>query len=408
MKLGLLTQWYDPEPGPAAVPGVLANGLADRGHDVRVLTGFPNYPTGRIYSEYRQRWVHVEEPRDTFEVRRVPLVPSHDANPLTRAANYTSFAASAALQAPDYLADRDALWVYNSPATVGLVARRLARRHSLPFLLHVMDVWPDSVLQSGMLSRKSAQRAAEMVLGNIVRRTHESAALVAVTSPGQQDLLHARGVPWAKLRYAPLWADESIYFPREPDRSLLPQAAQNASLVVMYAGAIGHVQGLDDAIRAVAIAPSDIHLVLVGSGVAEKGLRLLATEIDARNVHFMGARPPSAMGDLASAADIHLVSLSDTPLMRVTMPSKLQAIMALGKPILATCAGDAAKAVRAADAGLTLEPGQVGELAMSLEALAGDSGTLTRWGLSGRRYYLREFALAKTISLVEDLLMEIA
>lgn len=407
MKLGLLSQWFDPEPGGGVVPGVLATGLAARQHDIRVLTGFPNYPVGQIYPGYRQKWNHLEHPRPTVEVRRTPLYPSHNANPRTRSLNYMSFGASAAAHA-SFFADRDALWVYNSPATVGAVARRVTKRHSIPFLLHVMDVWPDSVLDSGMLAQGVLNRFAGGLLGGIVSRTHEAAALVAVTSPGQQALLQSRGVPEDKLRYVPVWADEAIFFPRKVDRSLLPEPARDASLVMMYAGAMGHVQRLEAAIRAVASTRANVHLVMIGDGVAEPALRALAGDLKARNIHFMGRQPSTTMGALGSAADVHLVSLADTPLMRITMPSKIQSIMALGRPIIAMCAGDAATTVTAAGAGVAIQPGDTAHLTRTLDGLVDDTGVLAAWGVAGRTYYQQQFAQETAITRVESLLAEIA
>lgn len=408
MKLGLLSQWYDPEPGGGAVPGVLANGLADRGHDIKVLTGFPNYPHGRIYPGYRQRWRHDERGRDRVAIRRTPLYPDHGANPLGRAANYLSFGASALARGLPYLADREAIWVFNSPAPVGAVARQLSRRRGVPFLLHVMDVWPDSVLDSGMLSNGALNRVADRVLGDVVRRTHDAAAVVAVTSPGQEALLNERGVPSHKLRYIPVWANEEIFRPRPAHRELLPEPARDADIVLMYAGAMGHIQQLDAAVRAASAVGPALHLVLVGTGVAEVSLRGLAQELQADNVHFMGSQPPTAMGELSAAADAHLVSLADTPLMRVTMPSKVQSIMALGRAIVATCAGDAAAVIESAGAGVALVPGDHTGLIETLRALLQAPEQLVAWGEAGRRHYEAEFAQAKAVNRVEEALQDAA
>lgn len=408
MRFGLLSQWYDPEPGGGAVPGVLASGLADRGHDLKVLTGFPNYPQGRIYAGYRQHWRHVETPRPGVTVRRVPLYPSHSANPAARATNYLSFGGSALAHARSFFADREALWVYNSPAPVGAVARQVRKRLGIPFLLHVMDLWPDSVLDSGMLSSGSAYRLADAVLGGVVRRTYDAASLVAVTSPGQKRLLLERGVSEHKLIYIPVWANEDIYRPRPAQREALPEPSREADVVLMYAGAMGHVQRLDTAIRAAVQAEPWLHLVMVGTGVAEPSLRELVKDLGATNVHFMGPQPPERMGDIASAADVHLVSLDDTPLMRITMPSKVQAIMALGRPIIGTCAGDAAAVIEAAGAGVALSPGDDAGLHAALRHILGDKEQLRSWGASARRHYDAEFARARAIDRVERALLQIA
>ena len=333
IRIGLLTQWFAPEPGGALVPSVLASGLSSRGHDVRVLTGFPNYPRGRVYQGYEQRWRAVERLSDGVEVRRVPLYPSHDGRAVPRGLNYLSFAASAATASRAALADRDALWVFNSPGTVPLVAARERARRGLPYLLHIMDVWPDSVLESGMVSGW-AGRLLGSALESAVGVGYARASRIAVTSRGQADLLVSRGVPAQKIEYCPVWVDEEVFQPREPDRGVLPELAGHAGRVLMYAGAIGHVQRLDLAVRAAArVADTGLQLVLVGSGIAERGLGELARELGASNVHFLGRRPPEEMGDLGSAADAHLVSLDDSPLLRITMPSKLPSILAMERPV---------------------------------------------------------------------------
>lgn len=408
MRWGLLSQWFDPEPGPAAVPGVLARALADRGHDISVLTGFPNYPTGRTYQGYRQSLHKVETPQNGVTVHRVPLYPSHDGRAVSRAGNYLSFAASAALQV-NRLRDVDAVWVYNSPATVPVVAAQLKRRYGKPYLLHVMDVWPDSVLGSGMVAGLADRVPIERALRAVTARGYDAADAIAVTSPGQVRMLAERGVPPAKLHYRPLWTDEDLYHPRVADRSLLPESVSQAELVWMYAGAMGHVQGIDHAIRAAAATvDAGVHLVLVGQGIAEQGLRELASELGTGNIHFLGQRPASSMGELIAAADVHLVALADTPLLRVTMPSKIQAIMASGRPIIATCVGDAADTVVESGAGLALPPGAEREVASVLRELADQGGTLQKWGSAAHTYYERTFSKAIAVGGVEALLMDMA
>src|SRR4051794_39635907 len=114
MRIGVVSQWYPPE--PAFVPGALADELAARGHEVRVLTGFPNYPRGRTYPGYRQRWRHTVT-TGGVTVRRVPAYASHGVSTAGRTAAYLSYAATSALAAPRFLRDVDVLYVYHPPAT---------------------------------------------------------------------------------------------------------------------------------------------------------------------------------------------------------------------------------------------------------------------------------------------------
>jgi len=150
MKIAFVTQWYDPEGGSAAIPGAIARALQARGHEVEVVTGYPNYPTGHLYAGYRIRLHHREHIRG-IAVNRLPLYPSHDGSALRRMLNFVSFMVSAST-AGVYIAKRsDVALVYSTPGTVGmagLVLRRLLRR---PFVLYVQDVWPDTVIATGML-----------------------------------------------------------------------------------------------------------------------------------------------------------------------------------------------------------------------------------------------------------------
>lgn len=407
MKVGMLSQWFFPEPGGALVPSVIARELIQREHEVKVLTGFPNYPAGTIYPGYRQRW-ECREVVDGADVRRVPLYPSHDGHAAKRAANYLSFAASALAQSKKHLGDVDALWVYNSPATVPIVAARLARRARVPYLLHIMDLWPESVTESGMLTGRISH-ASERALTRMVNRGYEAASKIAVISPSQVDLLVERGVARERLTYLPLCADEDLFYPRPPDRSLLPPATRDAGVVLMYAGSIGHVQNLTPFIDAVAAIKGDrVHLVLVGGGVAEASLRNRAEALGAENIHFLGRRPAREMGDLTAAADVQVVSLADTPGMRRTMPSKIPSILAAERAIIATCAGDAAAAVRESGAGMVVAPGEVAELRSVLESLASDPDEARRCGKIGHEYYRRELSQRVTVDRVETELATIA
>nr|WP_253943218.1 glycosyltransferase family 4 protein [Nocardioides sp. zg-1308] len=384
----------------------MASGLRSRGHDVSVLTGFPNYPTGAIYPGYTQAWRGHERLPDGVVVHRVPLFPSHDGRAVPRGLNYLSFAASAATAARSALESREALWVFNSPGTVPLVAARERRRRGLPYLLHIMDVWPDSVLDSGMVGGRVG-RMVGSALDRVVGRGYAEASRIAVTSRGQADLLVSRGVPPAKVEYCPVWVDEDVFRPRPHDRSVLPEGLRDSGRIVMYAGAIGHVQQLDVAVRAaVAVAGTGLQLVLVGSGIAEQGLRDLVDELGGTNVHFLGRWAPEEMGRLGAAADAHLVSLADTPLLRITMPSKLPAVLAMERPVVMFGSGDAADVVRDSGGGLCAT--DLDGLIDSFDTLAGATDTqLAEWGSAGRRRYEEEFSLARGLTAVEHMLADI-
>lgn len=408
MKIGLLTQWYDPEPGPAALPGVLARRLRDRGHEVRVLTGFPNYPTGKISSGYRVRR-RSNELMDGIAVRRVANYPSHDSSVPRRLASYASFSLSAVVSGLDALSDVDVLWVNYSPVTVGLPMWFLRYGRRIPCVLHVSDLWPDTVTASGFAIGRNAYHLAESTMSFWCGGMYASAHSIAVISPGVRRVLAARGVNPDKVAYAPMWANEALFYPTNEtlrdEYGLRPEQT-----VLLYAGSIGGAQGLKTLIDACALVQdTDLVCLIAGSGVSEEGLRQHAGSIGARNVRFLGRVPSSRMTRLMATGDLHYIGLRSDPLSGLTMPSKLQATLAAGRPIVASVEGDAAEVIHDSGSGWVVPAGNATALADSLRMACnvGREG-LDKIGLRGREYYQRVFAARHGVDRVEQLLVDAA
>ncbi|WP_375429893.1 glycosyltransferase family 4 protein [uncultured Friedmanniella sp.] len=404
MRVGLLTQWYDPEPGPAALPGVLARGLAARGHDVQVLTGFPNYPTGRLAAGYRQRR-RQDEKLDGIRVRRVALYPSHDRSAVRRILNYGSFAFSATASGLDALRGLDALWVGCSPATVGLPLLAARAGLGLPCVTQVLDLWPDTMLASGFLAGGAAGKLVTGAVGLWCRGLYRASTAVVYISPGVGPVLQARGVPRHKLHYVPLWADEEVFQPSSEDmRAQL--GLERDQVVLLYAGAIGEAQGLETLLEAAALVPDRRFVaVLAGSGATEESLREILRRTGGANVRMIGRVPQQQMTALMASADLSYVSLRDHPLSAITMPSKTQAALAAGKPILAAATGDVAQVVRASGAGWVVPPHHAPAIAATISAAVslGRQG-LHEKGERARAFYLQSFSVERGVQQLEALL----
>lgn len=434
MRLGLLTQWFDPEPGPAALPAVLARGLARRGHDVTVLTGFPNYPQGHLTHGYSMAGLSPRRPRlveesDGVTVVRVPLYPSHDASFARRALNYASFGASAALAGGPGLRGLDALWVNYSPITVAAPMWRARYAGGVPLVVHVADLWPDTVWAGGFApeQRSGAAGRSGRLLSRAVRggldawcaAMYASAHTVTYISPGVRGILAQRGVPQEKLQFAPMWADESTFAPATPQ--LEEQARQwrraqgvgDDEVLVLYAGAIGHAQGLETLVRAAtAVHDRPLRVLVAGSGTALAQLQELAaaTQDGARErVTFVGRVEQSQMPVLMAAADACYVGLSPDRLSAVTMPSKTQATMAAGRPLVVCAVGDVAAIVDEAGAGWSTGSGDVAGLTRILRAVC-DSGRQERErrGRLGRAAYEATFSVERAVDRAERHLVQAA
>jgi putative colanic acid biosynthesis glycosyltransferase WcaI len=408
MHIGLLSQWYEPE--PAWIPGTLARGLRDRGHRVTVVTGFPNYPTGELYPGYRQTIRHVEHD-DGIRLCRVPLWPSHDQSAGRRIANYASFALSASVVGMPRMHDVDAFWVYDSPATVGLPAMLLALLGRKPMLLHIQDLWPDSVIESGLLRDGRLTRFTNVVLDLWCRLTYRAATEIAVISPSLIPLLESRGVPAEKLHFVPNTAEETRIDVREPVETDHREPDLIGKFVLMYAGSLGHVQGLDTAVRAAGRLRDlkDFVLVIVGSGVAEDSLRDLAKDLSLDNVRFMGRQPAELMPALAAQADAQLISLRDAPFLRATMPGKVQMLLAGGQPIIVSANGDAAAMIERAGAGLTSAAGDDEALAVAVRQLMSmPQADRQLFGERGRKFYDESLSSTRLVETIETMLARMA
>ena len=406
MHFGLLTQWYDPEPGPAALPGVLARGLVARGHEVTVLTGFPNYPTGRLADGYEVRR-RTREERDGVVVERVALYPNHDSSSVRRALNYGSFGLSAVVNGLSALRGLDAMWVNYSPVTVAgaqLMAKLLWR---VPSVVHVLDLWPDTLFAGGFATCSRTGRVVRRVLDVWCGAMYRSAASVAYISPTAGDVLHNRGVPKSKLHYVPMWADESVFMPNGPSmRKQLGIA--NEAIVLMYAGAMGEAQGLDSLIDACRqVTDPRFVCVLAGSGISEGSLRARAADL--HNVRFIGRVEQREMTGLMATADMNYVGLRPHALSHLTMPSKTQATLASGKPLIVAAEGDVARVVAGSSTGFVADPGNSDSIRAAItSALQLGSAGLAELGKRSRALYDAEYSVQQGTVRVERLLASAA
>ncbi|MEU7652896.1 glycosyltransferase family 4 protein [Micromonospora taraxaci] len=406
MRVGLVSQWYPPE--GVFIPGNLAQHLSARGHHVRVLTTYPSYPHGRLYPGWRQRWRHVEM-QGAVAVRRVPAYPSHDTSALRRAASHITFGVSSALAGPSWLGGVDVTYVYHPPPTAVAAAALVRAARRTPIVLHVQDMWPDSVLHSGMSPTGLAGRAVAGGLDVLMRTAYRLAAAIVVISPAMAALVVERGADPSRVRVVWNWTDDVLFRPVAPTDAARATLGRRDRCTVMFTGNLGLLQGVDTAIRAAAAVRDRVDLVLVGSGAYEDEARRLATELNADNVRFVGRRPPTEMAELYAAADWQLVCLRDLPALRGTVPSKLQAAFACGAPVIAALGGDAAALVESTGAGLVCPPGDWAVLADRLRQAA-DTAAAERvaMGQRARRAYQERMCVRVGVDQFEDILTKVA
>lgn len=399
MRILFLTQWFQPENFFKGLP--FAKALKEKGHDVEVLTGFPNYPGGKLYPGYRLRF-YQKEIMDGITVHRVPLYPSHDKSALRRIANYLSFSLSALLIGLWLVKKPDVIYVYNL-VTLGPAAYLLRICYGAKVIIDVQDLWPQSVASSGMMGNKCSLA----ILNAICDWLYRKADCITVLSPGFKDHLAARGVLPGRIEVIYNWCDESSMSAQALDSN--KRVSDYASkFIVLYAGAMGVVQGLDTLLNCAAICKSElpkVHFILIGDGADRARLEKTAQSLHLDNVTFLPRRSPETMGELYERADALVVHLQDDPLFRITIPSKTQAYLYMGKPLIMAMRGDAAELVRMTGAGLICEPENPRAMTDAVRRLHDmDEEKRHEMGKAGQRYYREHLAFAQGVHQFEILM----
>jgi colanic acid biosynthesis glycosyl transferase WcaI len=384
----LLTQWFDPEP---TIKGMaFARELVKQGFEVEVITGFPNYPGGKIYAGYRVRLIQ-RELIDGVKITRLPLYPSHDHSAIRRIFNYGTFAISALFYGLFVLKRSDLIYAYHPPITVGIVASLIRVFRRIPVVLDIQDIWPDTLESTGMIKSSCILTLISGVCSWVYRKVDH----VVVLSPGFKLLLNKRGVPREKIDVIYNWADEGSLV---SSAGLLPQNFPgDGAFKIVFAGNMGRAQDLDVVIEAATLlqeANSRVVFIMVGGGLDVARLKAETNRLQLSNIVFFSQRPMTQIGAILFAADALLVHLKKDPLFKVTIPSKTQAYMCVGKPVLMAVDGDAAKLVEQSNGGVIVESGNPSELARASEYLAAlDRVQLVKMAEASRQYYLQNLSL---------------
>lgn len=394
MKVLIVSQYYPPE--NATFASTVAKELAENGHSVRVLTGFPNYPDGNIFEGYEQKW-RQHELVDGIDVLRVPLYPDHSLNPVARAANYATFALSAAT-ARAFAKDVDVIYVYATQMTPALGPWLWRMLGGAPYVLHIQDLWPDSITGSSMVAGAKAARFIDTTLSVWLKTAYRNAASVIGIAPTMVKTLINRGAPAERTRLIYNWADELEADVQPPRRE-----GRRENTEIVFAGNVGDMQDLETVVRAAHLVRDRlIRVTVVGDGIALNGIKELAAELGADNVEFRGRVPLEQMPEIWSQADFSLVTLRDLPVFRGTIPSKFQAALSNGVPVITNVQGDLRGLVEDLQIGFTAEVEDPGSLAdCFIRASELDAATHEQLKERTSRAYLDHFSRSAAVAAIE-------
>lgn len=386
MRVLTFSQYYWPENFRI---NDVAKSLLAKGIEVEVLTGKPNYPRGKLFAGYRA-WKCQQEIYQNININRIPMVARGNGG-WRLAVNYLSFVVSGLLFSPWMLRKKkfDVIFIYApSPILQAIPAIFLGWVKGCPVVLWVQDLWPESLSATGHVRNRTVLKLVEQVVRFIYRHTD----LLLVQSRAFEEPVRAlaSGTP---VVYYPNSVDDSFAVPAKGE---LPSVAGlGEGFSVMFAGNIGTAQAVEVIVEAASLLKSyqDIHFVVLGEGSRWEWMRHETQKRRLGNMHLPGRFPVETMPGFMQKASALLVTLADQEIFKATIPSKVQAYLAAGRPILACLNGEGANLVTAAGAGLTV-PAEDGQ------ALANAVLQLYRMplqereamGARGRLYYAEHFA----------------
>jgi colanic acid biosynthesis glycosyl transferase WcaI len=376
MRLLFVTHYFHPEVG-AAPTRILELGreLSAHGHQVTVLTGFPNYPDGVIREPYRGRLRQVERLGD-LRIVRTAVYPAPNRGVARRLLNHASFALSAI--ASSRRAGRpDAVIVETPPLFTAAAGVAIARLWRAPLMLNVADLWPDAAIEFGALNNRAAVAGARA----IERFAYRNADVIAVPTPGLERVLRERGRP----------AEQVVLVPHGVDLGRFDGVGEVPAVPrrVVYCGTIGmgHAVGsLVEAARRLNQAGDRHEFLIVGDGAERAELEARTAEWGLDNVTFAGRLPREELPSLLATAEVTVATQRDLPFLANALSTKVLEYMAAARPVVAAASGWTAELIDDAGAGVVCAPERADALATAIAETTADPGRAREMGLNGRRY----------------------
>ncbi len=400
-KIALLTQWFDPEP---TFKGLLfAKGLLKEGFEVTVITGYPNYPSGNLYPGYKIK-LFKKEIIHGVNVIRLPLYPSHSRSIVGRIFNYLSFGFSSIIYTIFFMPKVDVLYGYHPPLTIGIALSFMSIFRKIPIVYDIQDIWPDSLKATGMFS----SNIGLSLIDRLCNWVYSNANIITVLSPGFKEKLINKGVEENKIHIIYNWCNEELIIKK---RYVKPESFKTIEQkIILFAGNLGPAQSLKKIILAFkSVETKFFHLVIIGTGIEQKNLKDLKNRESLSNVTFLPPVSMKEIGDYLNYADLLLVHLKNDPLFEITIPSKIQAYLAIGKPLLVGVRGDTTKLIKKSNSGITFEPDSTKDFLRALREYKNlNKKTINKLSYNSKLFYKNNMAfnigVKKFSKLFNDLL----
>lgn len=396
MRVIILTQYFPPEIGaPQNRLFELAVRMADKGVDMQIFTAMPNYPKMEIMEGYKGK-LYTFEASNNLKIHRSFIFVSKRKSILFRLLNYFSFVFSSLLIGIFKLKKADVLICESPPLFLGISGWILAKIKGAKFIFNVSDLWPESAEKLGLVTNKTFLNLATYLEEFCYRKS----ILVTGQTQGICKNIKSR-FPNKEVFWLPNGVDEK-FFNIEQSENLVDWRKENGfssdDFILLYAGIIGHAQGLEVIINAAAklIEYPHIKFILLGAGPEKEKLMALSASKKLNTIYFIDAQPKSSMPAIVNAIDVAVIPLKKLDLFLGAIPSKIFENLAMKKPILLGVDGEAKELfIEKGKAGLFFEPENYNELADKILLLNNDRSKIKEYGLNGYNYVLNNFSRNK-------------
>lgn len=383
---------------PAARVSELSQRWAQAGHEVTVLTGFPNHPDGIVRPEYRKsfrRMVFRERVHDVNVVRSW-LLPFPNRRPLERILNYSSFLASAAVTG-SFLGAPDAVIASSPQLLVGLAGWWISRLKHVPFIFEVRDLWPESLVAVGVGNARSAlHRSLARIAAFLYRKADH---IVVVTPAFREFLINRWQVPGEKISVVPNGVEARSFSPRVADQDLRKSVGADGKFVASFIGTMGLAHGLNTLITAAERfqkSEPDVLFMLVGDGADRERITGIARSKGLTNIRFVPQQLREIIPDYIAVSDACLVLLKKSEVFETVIPTKMLEFMSCAKPVILGVGGQAREIVERSRAGICIEPENTEQLCEAILTLRNQEWLRESLGRNGRDYIVRNLSRERT------------
>jgi len=401
MRILIYSYNYHPEPiGIAPLMTELAEGLVNRGHKVRVVTAMPNYPQRHIYPGYRGK-LYLTEQKQGVAIQRSYVWIRPKPGLLDRLLFEASFVLTSFVQALNSWRP-DVILITVPPLAVSVPAALLGKIRRCPVVLNLQDILPEAAVHTGLLKNK----ALIQVFARLEKFAYRTANKISVITDGFIDNLLSKDVPASKLELIPNWVDINFIRPLPKDNAFRASHQLAGKFVVLYSGNIGLTQGLETVIETATCLSHipDITFVIVGEEKALKGLENYCKTCGADNVVLLPFQPREQLPEMLAAADVGLV-MQKHNVISFNMPSKIQLLLASGRPIIASvpASGTAARAVQKSGGGIVVPPEDPQALAEVILDLYQYPDKAEQLSVQGREYAIANYSFEEALNRYEKL-----